>query len=265
MKLKLDESGNVVLKDGLPVYVHEDGKEIAFDAPAAMAKISDLNGESAGHRRAAKAANEKLDVFGDMDPDAAIKALKTVQDLSDKKLIDAGEVDALKRSLGESFATKEESYTTALSAKDKTIRKLTVSTQFGQSEFLRSKTVLTPDIAESAFGKYFKLDDNNGTIKVVAELNGAPIFSRENPGEPAGFDEAMSVIIESRADKKSILRGTSSSGSGANGGGGGSPDVVDNPWKTGNRTQQSAIVRKDKSEARRMAIQAGANVPGLTD
>ena len=32
MKLKLDENNNVVVKDGMPVYVHEDGKEIPFDA-----------------------------------------------------------------------------------------------------------------------------------------------------------------------------------------------------------------------------------------
>ena len=39
MKLKLDENGHVVVSDGKPVYVHEDGKEIPFDAPAAMQKI----------------------------------------------------------------------------------------------------------------------------------------------------------------------------------------------------------------------------------
>ena len=42
MKLKLDENGHVVVSDGKPVYVHDDGKEIPFDAPAAMQKISGL-------------------------------------------------------------------------------------------------------------------------------------------------------------------------------------------------------------------------------
>lgn len=32
MKLKLDENGYVVVQDGKPVYVHDDGKEVAFDA-----------------------------------------------------------------------------------------------------------------------------------------------------------------------------------------------------------------------------------------
>ena len=46
MKLKLDENGHVVVSDGKPVYVHDDGKEIPFDAPAAMQKISGLNAEA---------------------------------------------------------------------------------------------------------------------------------------------------------------------------------------------------------------------------
>ena len=39
MKLKFDEQGHVVVQDGKPVYVHDDGKEVPFDAPQALAKI----------------------------------------------------------------------------------------------------------------------------------------------------------------------------------------------------------------------------------
>ena len=46
MKLKLDEQGHVVLQDGKPVYIHDDGKEVAFDAPATVATITRLNGEA---------------------------------------------------------------------------------------------------------------------------------------------------------------------------------------------------------------------------
>ena len=50
VKLKLDEQGNAVLQDGKPVYVHDDGKEVPFDAPGAMAKIASLNAEAQTHR-----------------------------------------------------------------------------------------------------------------------------------------------------------------------------------------------------------------------
>jgi hypothetical protein len=36
MKLKLTKDGHAVVRDGKPVYVHDNGREEAFDAPAAM-------------------------------------------------------------------------------------------------------------------------------------------------------------------------------------------------------------------------------------
>ena len=35
MKLKLNKDGSAVVRDGKPVYVHANGREEAFDAPAA--------------------------------------------------------------------------------------------------------------------------------------------------------------------------------------------------------------------------------------
>lgn len=56
MKLKTVEvngkSYAEVDANGLPVYVHDDGKEIGFDAVQAVGKISSLNGEAKSHREA---------------------------------------------------------------------------------------------------------------------------------------------------------------------------------------------------------------------
>lgn len=80
MKLKLDENNNVVVKDGMPVYVHADGKEIPFDANKATVKIAELNGEAKQYREAKEAVEAKLKAFeGIDDPKAAIKALETVK------------------------------------------------------------------------------------------------------------------------------------------------------------------------------------------
>ena len=51
MKLKLDENGHVVVKDGFPVWVAEDGAEIAYNVPDLVNKISAVNAESAGRRK----------------------------------------------------------------------------------------------------------------------------------------------------------------------------------------------------------------------
>jgi hypothetical protein len=91
MKLKLDEKGNVVVQDGKPVYVADDGKEIAFDAPATRDTITRLNKEAQSHRERAEVAEGRIKDFeGIEDPDKARKALETVKNLDDKKLIDAG-------------------------------------------------------------------------------------------------------------------------------------------------------------------------------
>ena len=97
MKLKLDENGNVVVQDGKPVYVYDDGKEVAYDVPAAVAKIGSLNAEAKQHREAKEAAEAKLKAFdGIENAEAAKKALETVKNLDDKKLIDAGEAEKVK-------------------------------------------------------------------------------------------------------------------------------------------------------------------------
>ncbi len=268
MKLKL-ENDQVVLKDGMPVYVHSDGKEIAFDAPAAMNKISELNAESADNRRAAKSAKEALKQFeGIEDAGAALKALQTMQNLDEKKLVDAGEVDQLKKSLGEAFTREKDSLNEKLSGKDALIRRLTVSTKFGQSQFIRDKTLLPPDIAERSFGGNFEVEEVDGAVRVVGKLNGNPIFSREKPGEYAGFEECISTIIDARQDKTSILKGSNTSGSGAHGGNGSGGNPEENPYKTGDRTAQSRLILsgpEGRARAAKLANEAGVKVPGLTD
>ena len=77
MKLKLDANGNVVVENGMPVYVHDDGKEIPFDAAAAMTKITSLNGEAKTHREAKEAAEASLAKFaGISDPTKVIHTWK---------------------------------------------------------------------------------------------------------------------------------------------------------------------------------------------
>src|ERR1043165_2791335 len=96
MKLKFDEKGGVVVQDGKPVYVHDDGKEVAFDAPATVATIGRLNSEAKTHRERWEAAEAKLVAFGDLDPEQAKKAVSTARNLDDKKLVDAGQVEQVK-------------------------------------------------------------------------------------------------------------------------------------------------------------------------
>jgi len=219
MKLLIDDAGHATLENGKPVYVHEDGQKIAFDAPASMAKIKELNGEAAKHRNDAKGFKDKLDVYGELDPVEALKALETIKNFDDKKLVDAGEVEALKRNLSETFNEEKTKLTETIGAKDSQIYNLMIGSQFAKSAFLAEKVVLPADMVQASFGKNFKVeDDGKGGLVVNGYLNGDKIFSRETPGETAGFEESLKTIIDAYPLKDRILKSSDNGGSGSGGG-----------------------------------------------
>lgn len=220
MKLKLDDQGHVVVQDGKPVYVHDDGKEIPFDAPSALSKIGDLNREAKGHRERADAAEAKLKPFeGIEDPAAAIKALATVKNLDDKKLVDAGEVEKVKT---EAIKAIEEKYAPTVKRVEELEGQLygeKIGGSFARSKFIAEKLAIPADIAQAAFGKHFKIEDG----KVVAtDASGSKVFSRARPGDLADFDEALEHLVETYPHKNHILKSSGASGGGASGGGGSS-------------------------------------------
>src|SRR5438094_82769 len=119
MKLKLDADGHVVVTDGKPVYVHDDGKEVPFDATATVATITRLNAEARGHREAKEAAEKALKAFeGIEDAEGARKALETVKNLKDGELVSAGKVEeikaAAKKAAEEQVAAAAKSHAEAL-------------------------------------------------------------------------------------------------------------------------------------------------------
>lgn len=219
MKLKTEEvNGKTygVLQDGKPVYVHDDGKEVAFDAPAAVAKIGQLNGEAMGHREIREKAEAKLKAFeGIDDPAAAKKALATVANLDQKKLVDAGEVQKVK---DEAIKAVEEKYKPVIEERDKLKNDLyseKIGGSFARSPLIvgdKAKLAIPADIVQSAFGKHFSIESG----KVVAkDAAGNQIFSRSKPGEPADFDEALEILVDAYPHKDTILKGTGNSGTGA--------------------------------------------------
>lgn len=226
MKLKLDEAGHVVVKDGNPVYVHDDGKELPLDAKATLATISRLNGEAKSHREAKEAAEEKLKGFaGIQDPAAAIKALEVVSNLDMKKLIDAGQVEKVKEEAAKAFDAKlksiEDGFKPILAERDALKQSLVnekIGGSFARSPFIKDKVSIPPELVQAYFGHSFKLEGD----KVVAyDKEGKQIFSRLKPGNVAEFDEALEIQIDNSPFRDNILKGSGAHGSGAGGGSGG--------------------------------------------
>ncbi|HET9819643.1 MAG TPA: DUF6651 domain-containing protein [Rhodanobacteraceae bacterium] len=229
MKLKtIEVEGKTyaVIQDGKPVFVHDDGKEIPFDAPGAMAKIGQLNAEAKGHRERAEAAETKLKGFdGIEDPAAAIKALATVKNLDDKKLVDAGEVEKVK---AEAIKAVRAEFEPVVAERDKLKADLygeKIGGSFARSKYIADKLAIPADLVQARFGERFKIEDGK---TVAYDAQGNKLYSRAKPGELADFDEALDMIVDAYPHKDTILKGSGASGGGAgqSHGGGGAKSIT---------------------------------------
>ncbi len=213
MKLKLDAEGHVVLQDGKPVYTADDGKELAFDAKQMHDKIIELGRESAGHRTRANDAESKLKAFdGIEDPAAAREAIKTVKNLDQKKLVDAGQVEVVK---AEAIKAVEEKYAPVVAERDRLLadnKTEKLGNAFSRSKFVTDKFAIPADMVQSHFGSFFDVKEGKTVAK---DRSGNPIYSRARPGELADFDEALEQLVEQYPNKDMILKGTQQNGGGA--------------------------------------------------
>jgi hypothetical protein len=240
LKLKVEDD-KVVVNNGMPVYVDDEGKDVEVDANRLFSKVNELNAENKTHREKYDGVRPVLDLFDGIEDvtewkTTADAALETVKKLDDKKLIDAGKVDEVtaamkiaheedKRKQQTSWEKKDEAYQKELRKKDSKIYELMVTAEFGRSPFFTGenpKTNLDPEIAEAYFSKYFKVEENDqGKLHVVGYRdNGKVIYSNKVPGDIAPFTEALEIIIDDHPKKNAILD-IGKSGSGSKGGGGG--------------------------------------------
>lgn len=235
MKLKLDDQGHAVLQDGKPVYVHDDGKEVAFDAVSTVATITRLNTEAKTHREGKEAAERALKAFdGIEDGAAAKKALDIVSKLDQKKLVDAGEIDTVRNEISKAFQAQLDEVGTKAATFEKQLYEEKIGGAFSRSKYIGEKLAIPADLVQSRFGSAFKIEDGK---TVAYDNHGNKIFSRARPGEIADFDEAIETLVEQYPHRDHILKGTGASGSGAsnNGGNGG------NGKKSLNRSQFDAL------------------------
>jgi hypothetical protein len=250
-KLKIDEKTGapVVTEDGKIVYINPDGDELPLDPPAMYEKISTMGKDNQKDRDKYRELRAKYSAFDNIDDidawrEEAEKAIATVTNFNDKDYLKAEKVEKIKADMNaaweekmkakdQSIAEKEKAAAEVVSKKDAQIRQLLVSNKFAVSPYFNgseSKTLLPPDLAESYFGKNFKVEESDdGTLSIKAyDVRGELLTSKLNPGEPAEFDEAIGMIVETYPHKDMILRaaGSGSGGGGGGGGGGGPKDEI---------------------------------------
>lgn len=234
MKLKLDDDGHAVLKDGMPVY-DVDGKDVPFDAPAAVAKIKDqaegLDDLERSTSASAKETDKELKAWRRLGDIADVrKSVKTVAGLTEQD-IDAAqmpaelgtlraEVEALQGQLSESAEALKDSASE--------IRSLSIGNQFANSSWIRENLIdafaKNPSALERIYGDNFKRE--NG--KVVPYRDGKPILTvnpEDNTTRTATFDEAMAVLTDSSFRKPSGAKGSDTSTEDVTGGGNGATRI----------------------------------------
>ena len=207
-----------VNEQGQPLYIHDDGKEVAHDAPQTVATISRLNGEAKTNRERYEAAETSLKAFeGIADPVAAKKALETLKNFDDKKLVDAGEVEKVK---AEAIKAVEDKYAPIVQERDAFQSQLhneLIGGGFARSKFIQDNIAVPVDMIQATFGKSFQIE---GGKVVAVGADGQKIYSRARPGEVADFDEALEVLVGGYQHKDSILNGNRSGGGGFQNNGG---------------------------------------------
>lgn len=221
MKLKtieVDGKQYAEIQDGKPVYVEDDGQEVAFDAVGTRATITRLNAEAKSHRERAEAAEKTAKAFeGIEDAAAARKALELVANLDAKKLVDAGEIEKVKAEIGKAFETKLGEATTRAEQLEQQLYAEKIGGSFARSKVIADKLAIPADMVQARFGQAFKIEDG----KVVAyDGNGNKLYSRARPGELADFDEALETLVEQYPYKDHILKASGANGGGAPNGGG---------------------------------------------
>lgn len=240
MKLKLDDAGHVVLSDGKPVYLKDDGSEVAFDVVGTTQTIARLNSEAKGHRERAEKAEGALKSFeGIEDPKKALEALATVSNLDAKKLVDAGEIEKVKAEISKAYQAQVDEAVKARNDIERQLYAEKIGGSFARSKVIAEKLAIPPDLVEARFGGAFSIEEGRVVAK---DAHGNKLYSQANPGELAGFDEALEMLVNAYPYKDQILKGTGASGGGASGGGGGGKPNPQGKWN-GNEQERVAAIK----------------------
>lgn len=86
------------------------------------------------------------------------------------------------------------------------IKKLVLSNLFSGSQYIRDNLDIPAEIAASYFSNNFEVQEQDGAYTVIPHDSntGDIMASRRNPGQPAGFEEAIERLVEAYPGKNSI-------------------------------------------------------------
>ena len=231
--------------DGHPVY-EIDGKAHGINGEKTFRDLGEARREADDAKRQLEESSTTLKSFeGIEDPELARKALATVANLDDSKLVDAGKVEEIKqaaiKSVEETLIPKLEKANQERDSLRADLHKEMIGGRFSRSKFIEEKMAIPPALVESHFGRHFVIEDGN----VVAKgADGKTLLSEANDvpyGKAADFDEALSILVNGSSFKEQVLKGRGANGTGAVGSSG-------NAAVQGEKNDWAKGLRRDFSE-----------------
>lgn len=223
-KVKLDADAKAVpMKDGKQLFVKDDGTEIEIDVEKTYMTVGSLRGESQERREKLQLMETQLQAWQGLGVEAADakKALDTVKAFNGKQAIDAGEIERQRADAAAAVEAKYKPVVERSAGLEKQLQNVSIGNAFGNSKFISEKVAehIPRDMLQAQFAGNFEMKDG----KLVAKLNGNPVYSPSSPAELASFDEALEVMVNAYPNKAQILKGTGAGGSGSRGSGGVGP------------------------------------------
>lgn len=222
-ELKKDADGKVVIDNGLPVWVLDDGKEMAIDGPHVHATIGKVRKERDEAEEKAKGLERQLRLFGGSDEEIkeAAEKLKAVGNMDLVKIEKAGKIDEeianrvkthMEASEVEKKALKDQ-----LEALNGKLRNVLISSRFGSTPIANS-LYLTPDAIEAMFANHFTVEGDEVVAYHDPATRREKIYSKKDPNKLAGFDEALEVVVTGHQNYKKWKKPQTVTGGDAPGG-----------------------------------------------
>lgn len=190
------------------------------DAEAKLLK--EVMAAKAKLKEAETKAKELESKYSGIDLEAAMNALKALEEQENKELERKGEYDRLIQKQKEAHAkekaeleAKLKEIADAAQAASKNIEQLTVGSAFANSKFILENLTLTPNKTKALYGDYFEFEE--GGVVAYDKPRGSNNRTKiiDGSGEPVSFEEAIKQIIESDDDKDTLLRADLRSGAGS--------------------------------------------------
>lgn len=260
---KVNESGNLVLEDGKPVFILEDGQEVQVDYLAMRKKNHELTRENVDRKnenRRLKNRYESLEEIDDFSAwlDETHKAREMMANYSDGQKASEEQIKARIELGVKPWREKSDSLQKKLDETMRDLQAKTLRISFMSSKYAK-ENLEDPALVAKLFKDNFAMREGRLVTLDENGNEGMEIYDETT------FDEALKLYVENSPFKASLLKGARATGSGGNSAPFGKAQNIKNPWLEGskNSTLQSQIYRENPALARQMMKEAGYDPRGL--